>query len=342
MRKGKNISKDRMETLSTASHRVIIPLYIPFEEDYYKEAYGIFEYSLFSLIKTSLTKLKITVVSNNCCNSVNEKLFDLQKKESINELIIVKEPIGKINSILKALRSTEERLITISDADVLFLNGWEKAIVEVFEEFPNAGAVCPTPVFRKHLHLTSAIWFKYLFSKKLYFRPVKNAEAMERFAQSLGWDSLENRFKDVIVTLKSNSGSLAVLGCSHFVATYKREVFKRLPKGNSKYILGGDSEFLYLDQPVTKQSGYRLATYDNYAFHLGNTLEPWMIDAYDSLKTEIKVDIDYNRLKKIKQNIFENFISEKIFKKIFYSRKIYNYILLKKGLTKEQLKTFWY
>ena len=50
MRKGANISKDVLGS-SVSSHRVIIPLYIPKEESYYKESYPIFEYCLFSVIK---------------------------------------------------------------------------------------------------------------------------------------------------------------------------------------------------------------------------------------------------------------------------------------------------
>lgn len=342
MRKGANISKDVLLESSVCSHRVIIPLYIPHEEDYYKESYQIFEYCLFSIIKTSVTKLKISVVSNNSCNSVNDKLYALQKQGYIDELIIEKEAIGKVNSILKALRTAEERLITITDADVLFCNGWEEAVVAVFEAFPKAGAVSPVPVFRKQLHLTSNIWWRYLFSKKLSFSPVKNPEAMERFAQSLGWFSLEDRFKDVICTLEGKNNALAVLGCSHFVATYKREVFEQLPRNNSKYKLGGDSEFLYTDEPVLKMGGYRLATYDNYAYHMGNHVEPWMQNVYETIaEINSKKEIAFS-FKKLKKSTWSYFFTERIFKKIFYFKACYDFLLRKKGLTKEQLKKFRY
>lgn len=341
MRKGTNLSKDVLITPSDSSHRVIIPLYIPFENDYYKDAFKIFEYCLFSIIKTSATKLKISVISNNSCDSINDKLYTLQKQGDIDELIIEKEAIGKVNSILKALRTAEERLITITDADVLFCNGWEDAVVTVFESFPKAGAVCPVPIYRKHFHLTSNIWMRYLFSKKLFFRPVKNVEAMTRFANSIGWPWLDEKWRDVIGTLKANNGTIAVLGCSHFVATYKREAFEQLPKNNSKYKLGGDSEFLYTDEPVLKMGGYRLSTYDNYAFHLGNKIEPWMEEQFDSLNTvHEKNKNDYSKLNKLKNNKLGYFFSENIFKKLLYFNRIKNSLLKYKGLTQEQLKNF--
>ncbi|WP_264566715.1 glycosyltransferase family A protein [Flavobacterium sp. N3904] len=340
MRKGENPSKNILLPTSVSSHRVIIPLYIPNEEGYYKDSFQIFEYCLLSVVKTSVTKLKISVVSNNSCDSVNDKLFQLQQQGLIDELIIEKEAIGKINSILKALRTAKERLITVTDADVLFNEGWEKAVLDVFEALPKAGSVSPVPVFRTHLRLTSNIWFRYLFSKKLFFRPVKNPEGLTAFAKSIGWPRLDLKYKDVIGTIKAKNNTIAVLGCSHFVVTYKREIFKQSPNENSIYQLGGNSEQLYLDEPVLKMGGYRLATYDNYAFHMGNTFEPWMKEVYENLKETEKITIDYNSLPLLKQNKFEYFLSEKIFKKLFAFKKIYRYILKSKGLSEEQIKNF--
>lgn len=345
MRKGENQSKERLVSINKSGHRVIIPLYIPHEGGYYEDAYKIFECCLLSIVRTSITKLKVSVVSNNSCDPINERLLQLQNQGYIDELIIEKEAIGKINSILKALKTAHERLITITDADVLFCNGWEEAVVDVFNAFPKAGAVCPVPVFRKQLSFTSNIWMRYLLSSKLYFRPVKNPEAMEKFAQSIGWFSLENRFKDLICTLMAKNGTIAVLGCSHFVATYKREVFEKLPKADSRYLLGGNSEGLYLDIPPLKMGGYRLSTYDNYAFHLGNHWESWMEDWQNEIK-EIKefekIESDYWCIKKLKYNPVEYFLTDKIFKKIFHNKRFYNFILTKKGISKEKLKTFWY
>ncbi|NJB81737.1 glycosyltransferase family A protein [Wenyingzhuangia aestuarii] len=341
MRKGENISKDVLIETSESSHRVIIPLYIPNEEEYYKEAYKIFEICLFSILKTSTSILKVSVISNGSCNSVNQKLLKLQVEDYIDELIIEKESIGKINSILKVLRTAEERLITITDADVLFCNGWEDAVVNVFEAFPKAGAVCPVPVFRKHLSLTSNIWLRYMFSKRLYFRPVKNSKALTRFANSIGWPWLDEKWKDVIGTIQAKNGTIAVLGCSHFVATYKKEVFEKLPRKNSIYKLGGDSEFKYTDQPVLKKGGYRLSTYDNYAYHIGNKLDNFILEEYKKLKMNSnKINEDYSTLTKLKNNSVEYFISEFIIQKIFYFRIIKKMIFRNKGLSEHQYRNF--
>ncbi|OEK08846.1 hypothetical protein A8C32_00795 [Flavivirga aquatica] len=340
MRKGKNISKNELLNLADCSHRIIIPLYIPNLEGYYKEAFEIFKMCLFSINRTSISLVKISVISNNCCEEVNNKLFELYQKKDIDELIIEQEAIGKINSILKALRTVEERLITITDADVLFLNNWEKEVIKVFKAYPKAGMVSPVPIFRTHLRYTKNIWFRYFFSNKLKFRKVKNPEAMTRFANSLGWSYLSEKLKDVVLTLEAKNKTLAVVGNAHFVGTYKREVFKLLPEGNSDYLLGGNSEKLYTDIPVIKSGGYRLATYNNYAYHLGNKLEDWMVDEFDNLIQETKKYEDFNDLKKLKPSKLNYIISEKLFGKLFYNKLFKNLSFKLKGLNKTQLANF--
>jgi len=340
MRLGNNPAKDgKIITKNKSQHRVVIPLYIPYEFDYYKDSYQLFELCLFSIIKTSSSILNISVISNGCCKEVNAKLLLLYEQELIEELIIENEAIGKINSVLKALRTVEERLITITDADVLFCNGWENAVIDVFEAFPNSGAVCPIPVFRKHFDLTSNIWLDNLFNDRIRFLPVKNPEALSMFGKSLGWKWLVSEFKDVIGTIKNKNNKIAVLGCSHVVATYKNEVFKGIPNTNAKFKLEGICEYEYTDLPVLKRGGYRLSTYDNYAYHLGNVAEPWMYEKFNGLYEEKKVDKKIETLKFLRKRYFYSY-KEKIFKKLLSFDKFKRKILKIKGLNKEQIYNF--
>lgn len=339
MRKGKNLSKDVLLSVLDSYHRIIIPLYIPLEEGYYKDAFEIFNYCLKSIHKTSFTNIVVSVVSNGSCHAVNSKLFQLQEEGLINELIIETENIGKINSILKALRTTEERFVTITDGDILFLNNWEQNVFEVFESFPKAAAVSPMPVFRTQNTYTSNILFDYLFSKKIRFSPVKNQEAMTMFAKSIGWPWLDSIWKDVILTIENKNGNKVVLGCNHSVVTYKNELFGSLPKQNSKFILGGKSEEKYLDKLSQYYDGYRLATYDNFAYHLGNVKEDWMTETFNSLKEEKKLQylVKYKKLKKRKVNYFiKNVFFKKVMNFPVFKKKFY----LCKGLDASKLKNF--
>lgn len=343
MRNENNISKEQLISKDPCNHRIIMPLHIPHEEGYYSEAFQIFEMSLISLKKTTIYSCKISVISDACCETVNVRLHKLFVENEIDELILESQNVGKINSILKVLRTVNENFVTITDSDVLFLNNWDKEVFTIFRKFPKAAVVSPTPIFRNHMNYTANIWIDNLFSKRLMFRDVKNPKAMERFAQSLGWNSLENRFKDLIVTIKSRDNStLAVVGATHFVATYNTKYLKNISKENTMFKLGGTSEIYYLDRPPFEADGYRLTTYDNFAYHIGNQLEIWINEVFNSLQDiQVKQDLKLPTLKKYSKNLLKK-ISEKLFLRLIAFRFIYNYILKNKGLNNEKLKSFWY
>lgn len=341
MRKGTNTKKDVLLQLPNHQHRVIIPLYIPHENDYYKDAYQIFEMCLSSLRKTACSSLAVSVICNACDLTVVKKVSELYQQGEINELIIVNDAIGKLNAILKVLRTAEERLITITDADVLFLNNWEQEVLNVFNAFPKAGVVSPVPLFGNMKKLTFNIWCDHFFSKKLQFKKVKDPEGMTRFVKSIGWPRLDEKFKDVILTLSSKNNITAVVGCNHMTATYKREVFNSMPEGNTKYQLGGNSEYNYLDIPVVKHDGYRLATYGNYAYHMGNTLEAWMTETYNNLKNIDKNTIETGHLKLLQKNGWAFFTKQKLMGKIFKYPAVQKWFYKFKGLEKDKLAYFF-
>ncbi|MDD7885184.1 glycosyltransferase [Flavivirga sp. 57AJ16] len=340
MRVGENVSRDKLIEKRSGNHRVIMPLYIPHETDYYKDSFSIFKMCLLSVNKTASSDVAISVVSNGSSKSVNKRLLEFYEQGVINELIIEKDEIGKINCILKVLRTSDERFLTITDSDVLFLNDWENEVMKIFEAFPKASAVSPMPVFRTQNHYTSNIIFDYFFSKNIKFSEVKNAEALTRFAKSIGWEWLDKKWKDVIMTIDAPLNDLkAVVGCNHCTVTYKREIFESIPNKNSKYKLGGDSEGLYLDQPSMYYDGYRLATYNNYAYHLGNKIEPWMLDTFDALKESDKKEFRFVApfLKKSK---FRHALKNVFFKKIIARKKIRKAYYLRKGLSAEKVNNF--
>ncbi|WP_417557633.1 hypothetical protein [Mesoflavibacter zeaxanthinifaciens] len=341
MRKGINTSKEQIIQASQEKHRIILPLYIPNETDYYTSAFEVFEMCITSLSTTSTYPYLLTVIADGCCTSVTKKLYDLHTNKIIDELIIENRNIGKLNAILKGLRTVTEPFVTIADADILFLNNWDVEVFKVFKMFKKAAVVSPIPIFRNQLSYTANIWLDYLFSSKLKFRSVKNPEALEQFAKSIGWSSLENRFKNVIVTLKEDD-VITVISATHCVATYKTSYLRDLPKMSSMYKLGGDSERKYLDEPPYIKDGYRLSTYDNYAYHLGNSVEDWQRKVYTSLiPVTTKQDLPEIVMREPKMSVVRTFL-KKIFLKLLTYKTIYNFLLLRKGLTRTQLKQFWY
>ena len=169
MRKGFNPYKDKKIEQSDYFHQVIVPVYIPKLEGYLRDGLTILKYCLESLLSTSHSQTYFTIVNNGSCGEVADYLVDLKCKEQIHELIYTTS-IGKINAVLKGIVGYSFSLVTITDADVLFLNDWQKETYKVFNFFPKAVAVCPTPSPRSYKTYTSNIYWDYFFSKNVFYK----------------------------------------------------------------------------------------------------------------------------------------------------------------------------
>lgn len=334
MRIGFNPNKDKIQEPHDFFHQVIVPVYIPIQEGYFKDSFIILQYCLQSLFKTSHQKTHFTIINNGSCTEVADYLNSLYQENKIQELIHTTN-IGKLNAILKGITGQNFDIVTITDADVLFLNGWQNASYAVFESFPLAGAVSPTPSSKVLKHHTNNVLASNFFSSSLKFTKTINKQALLDFAISIGNEQFYNEYHlDYNLTLESKS-IRAVIGAGHFVASYRGVVFENLPQKHSVFNLGGDSESKILDEPVMKYGYWRLSTEDNYAYHMGNVLENWMLEKLENIKGN-DFEVEFSPiLKSKKQSLFSNWIRKFFFDKFIYRKPFWKWFVQYKGLSKE-------
>ncbi|EIA10416.1 glycosyltransferase family 2 protein [Flavobacterium frigoris] len=339
MRIGFNPNKDKIIESTDFFHQVILPVYIANEEGYFKDSFTILQYCLNSLFKTSHGKTYFTIVNNGSCTKIEDYLNQLYEENKIHELIHTTN-IGKLNAILKGLIGHQFPLITISDADVLFLNDWQNETYIIFERFPKTGAVSPTPSSKMLRHYTSNVLFEKGLSKHLCFTEVLNPEAMKAFARSVDNQELYNEchLKKYLTISKGNVK--AVIGAGHFVTTYRGAIFENLKQRNSNYGLGGNSEDEILDKPVFDQGYWRLSTQDNYAFHMGNIKESWMKVQVDALKLNLEINNTLPILRKKIDAKFKIALQSFILAKLFSRKPIWKLFLKYKGLTKNEANKY--
>lgn len=341
MRIGYNPNKDsKTKEENYYYHKIIIPLYIPNFEGYFSSAFEIFKLSYSSIRKTIHKRTYISIVSNGSCKDVNDYLKTLLDLGEIQELIIHIANIGKLNSILKAISGNNETFLTITDADVLFLNGWQDAVENIFVKMPKAGVVCTTPGTKSYGKDLGMMFFDYFFSKKLKFRRVRDKEALNNFIKSIGAEKL---YKDIhleyYLTFKNNDCE-AVAGAAHFTATYRGDVFDKMEIKFSDYKLGGNSEFLILDEPPLKKGYYRYSTIDNYTFHLGNITEDWMIELESKISNNNSDSIAPPKLPKIKEKNFKYQFVKIIWNRFIFNKRIIPFLLVIKGLSFNEAKMY--
>jgi len=149
--------------------------------------------------------------------------------------------------------------------------------------------VSPVPSSKVFKMFTANNWYYGFFKGKLAFEKVEDPDAMHKFDLSLG--NKELMYKPIhlekYLVLKNKKGA-AVMGCGHFVATLKREVFDKGSNAPAFIKIVGGVERKFIDTPNEELGLLRLATKGNYAYHMGNSTEPWMFDEFNSL---VKNDI---------------------------------------------------
>ncbi|RLD27569.1 MAG: glycosyltransferase family 2 protein [Bacteroidetes bacterium] len=322
MRIGNNPEKEYNKLEIESYHRVIIPVYLPnLTEDYFKDGLKILKLCFESLLHTIHSKTKISIINNGCCNEASEylrRLFDSNKK--IDQYLHSKVNLGKINALYSAIKSNLEPIITISDADVLFLPEWQQEVEKILNDFPESGMVSPVPSSKgfasSYLNCTK---YYALFKGKLNFSDVIDPEGMKKFQKSIGREMYKDIHLEKYLTISNKKGK-AVMGCGHFVATFRAEVFNHAPKEICNMKIVGGSENKYIDIPNDKGGFLRLSTLNNYAYHLGNVEEEWMAEEFNKVINSNQSYSLLNNLPPVKPISKFGYLLGKLIHKLLFSR----------------------
>ena len=337
MRVGTNPRKSAVFTDPDFFHQVIIPVHIPNLSDYFSGSLNILKLCLSSLIRSSHPKTFITIVNNGSCVEVVDFLNTLLQQGAVHELLHT-TAIGKLNAVFKGLTGQSFPLVTIADADVLFINGWQDATYKLFAALPKAGAISTTPHSRTLRYLTSNLIADCVWSKDFRFTPVKNQPAMIRFGESIDNSTfLRPVHLKQYMTLTKN-GVRAVAGAGHFVCTYRGEIFDGLKVHPERNYIGSDAIKRRIDRLVVKKGFWRLSTEENYTFHMGNVVEDWMNDEMSRVMPQPELKMP--RLIKNESPLFMRFLKDKVAAAILIYPFVWNNFLRLKGLTKEEAANY--
>ncbi|MBC5841433.1 glycosyltransferase family 2 protein [Flavobacterium sp. F-380] len=336
MRVGHNPHKDQLLSAPDYLHQVVIPVYIPHQEGYFRDSFKILQLCINSLVATVHAKTCISIVNNGSCDEVKFYLNELYEQNIIQELIHT-ENIGKLNAVLKGIAGNKIPLVTITDADVLFLNSWQSETTKIFNQVPQAGVVGIVPQFKMYESNCGNVLLANLFNKKMHFSLVKNKQALIRFYDSIGWDRNYNQdYLKYNLALTINPELKVLIGSGHFVATYKKDIFEHIVSYIG-YKMGGDSEG-YLDKLPLKKDYWRLTTQDNYAFHMGNVYEDWMVvPAKNELRIAVS-SLNFTKRKPINAVVY--FAKNRLFVKFLSFGWMNTLFLCWKKLPKHMIKRY--
>lgn len=251
-----------------------MPVYIPSETGYYEDAFKIFTICIESLLATvHQSRMDITIIDNASISKVQKYLQPKIESGQIDQYVRNTVNRGKADAIIGLGKASYEPFITIADSDVLFLPGWLDQVETIYELFPAAGVVCPFPAPHLVHHHCNSAWVRHFFA--LRKRKAVSRIALETYEKNLG---ISNFFRPSIWRSQwclSKNGVDALLGSSHFVATYRSTVFSTLHYSPKRMGLKGGLRGI--EQQVDRRGMSRLSCVENHVLHMGNKLEPWMI-----------------------------------------------------------------
>ncbi|MEO2070473.1 MAG: glycosyltransferase family A protein [Zunongwangia sp.] len=335
MRLGNNPNKDKPLESSEFFHQILIPVYVPHQKQYFKDSFVILNECIESILSTINPHYTfITIVNNGSCAEVENFLLRLKKEGKIQEVINTTN-IGKLNAINKGVVGHNFDLVTIADADTMFLSGWQEETLSIFNTFPKVGTVGLVPQFNMFSNYCTTVLFDNLTNKNMQFFRLNQPKEMQKFYRSIGWNMNEDHFYlKYILGLKKENLKVCI-GAGHFVATYRKEILNSI----KKYVpskMGAESERL-LDKAAEDFGLWKLTTFNNYAYHMGNVYEQWMDKV--AYKKTIYNPI-YNKHSLKRKNYFSTFVKNKVFKKILRVKIFNDLFFLNKGLPKQVLKKY--
>lgn len=276
MRVGMNPQKKSKKLELESLHRLIIVVFIPSLDGYYKNVLEVFKLCLESAITTTNENCVITVVNNASCHAVADYLKEKLDLNQIDTIVHHKKNIGKIDALIGAARASREPLITISDVDILFEHGWQKDVEDIFANVKDVASVSPIPCRQFYNYETTSTMFMALRGKVRFKAKAipENHDAQNKYLASFDWKGEKENVKWPVI---ESNGIKAIMGSGHQILSMQRSLFfKSVPLEPSLTLVGNYSEGTYCDKPINNSGGMRLATYVNRAYHMGNQVEPWM------------------------------------------------------------------
>jgi hypothetical protein len=275
MRQGDNPMRRKADLPPHKTHRVIMPVYIPALDGYYQDAFKIFSACLQSLDRTiDRSQVSVTIINNGSIQQAHELIESYVQTGLVDRYIRNTVNRGKADPLVGELRASYESLLTISDADVLFQNGWLDAVENIYRSFPGAGCVASFPSPQVRLRYTSSAWLYGVRTGRLRLGAFANAADLDCFERSLGRDKplITNRDKALQYTLKREE-TVALIGSGHFVCTLRREALAELDYAPAK--AGLFFGLRSIDEQVDRRGYMRLASPKARVVHMGNVWEPW-------------------------------------------------------------------
>ncbi len=289
MRIGYNPEKFKDEKNKKMQHRVVVVFYIPnLEDEFYKESLSVLDVCLNSLVNTiNFETTNITLINNNSFDNADVVVKKYLEANQIDKYVLYNENKGKVYAVLNEVRGIYEDYVTITDSDILFFDGWEYAVFDVFKNHPKAGVVSPYPCPYLTFYKNQSVFSSNTLKNNIQYGKFVEDEDIEMYVKGTNLPNIIDRetkynWKEKQFILKSPAP--AIIGAYHVVATYRTSQFRNVydfPEMKFK----NSYEENFIDRLADKNGMYRLSTIKSYMYHMGNTIDDFVFSKKSSAGT---------------------------------------------------------
>jgi hypothetical protein len=291
MRIGTNPLKKKPQLEPYKRHRIIIPIFIGADHEYFAQSTETLKLCLRSLYATiDLNHVSVTVINNDSVPEVDEILAPYIKSKQIDRYIRNQTNRGKPDAVAGEILATYESFVTLTDCDVLFYPGWMRTLENVYCRFRGVGAVSPFPAPNHQFYHSGTTWLAALLSLRARRGAYVAGDDLDEFLESIGKprDFFPESVRKNQFGFRSGNET-ALIGCGHFVVMFRRYVFNHMvykPK-----LAGASNGEQDIDAMSEKAGFLRLSTPKYHVYHLGNVLEDWMENAVREVESSNKVEL---------------------------------------------------
>lgn len=271
---GVNPQKNREIQAQAQWHRVIVPVYVREDIDFMKEAAEVVKLCVRSIIETTGEETSLSVILNEAPLRLERELFRIVRKCGRAELIIKGQNVGKVEALFSVFRGTHEPFVTLSDSDVVFRRGWFQRTMEIFQAFPEVGAVSALPVPHLRRYHTNSTYFGASLRGVLRVGRFARTEDLLQYMADLESPNLITNWAIDAQPAIVRGNVTALIGCTHMQATYRRQALESAPKRKCMAAMGLGSEEAWMDVPPDRSGWWKVSLMEAYVRHLGNRMPP--------------------------------------------------------------------
>ena len=262
-------------SLNNSQITICVITHVPFIGGYWRESFDVLKVSLESMIVNTQTNVNIFVFDNGSCKSVTLYLSELLAQGKINYLLLSDLNIGKCAAWNMLFGAVQTEFILYSDSDVYFYPGWEKAHLEIFDNFDKVGMVTGFPIRDNVTVYTSSTFESIEKSNNISITRGKLIPFiyLERIRASVGATTdiyLNGKLKNLLDVRIDKNEISAYVGAGHFEFMIRSKIARELLPFPTSKLIGNES---IIDNLVNTKRYLRLSTCNAVVHHIGNSLE---------------------------------------------------------------------